>query len=89
MLNANKIDFVTSESSGKVNMDDGKEKCQFPTVGLKSLLQNSDLLELLLKPLETNTGKDSKKSLTHETDTNNDSLFDIGILDECLGSKNQ
>lgn len=31
-------------------MDDGGSS-KFPTVGLKSLLQNSDLLELLLKPL--------------------------------------
>ena len=79
------------------------ETNQFPTVGLKSLLQNSDLLELLLKPLETTNAaseqktqlqqiskEDSKKSPTHsltEANLKYNSLFDIDILDECLESK--
>ena len=51
---------------------------KFPTIGLKSLLQNSELLDLLLKPLKpsestSNTKKDeatSSKNNINEIDLN-------------------
>lgn len=36
------------------------DSSKFPTVGLKSLLQNSDLLDLLMKPLEGGENETSK-----------------------------
>jgi hypothetical protein len=93
----------TSKSNNSNNNANTSENNQFPTVGLKSLLQNSDLLELLLKPLETKSAadeqksslqltsqEDSKRSPTHsltEANLKYNSLFDIDILDECLESK--
>ena len=62
---------------------------KFPTIGLKSLLQNSDLLDMLLKPLkpqkdttnETNTSVNSnnKKLITDDLITSN--LSSVGIND--------
>ncbi len=57
---------------------------KFPTVGLKSLLQNSDLLDILLKPLssdqttssESNKGSSSRGSLNLLESTDLDSLID-------------
>ena len=97
MLNVKEISRDTSgvcDTSKPIDNLDTRETSQFPTAGLKSLLQNSDLLELLLKPLETSASEqptlDSKKSPTHDLDDANlnfKSLFDIEILDECLESK--
>jgi hypothetical protein len=46
---------------------------KFPTVGLKSLLQNSELLELLLKPLSSLNDDDTNfiKNNTNNTNNNN------------------
>lgn len=52
MFNLNSIPIPENNPNDNMNMvnDDNKN---FPTVGLKSILQNSDLLELLLKPMES------------------------------------
>ena len=82
MLNQNSLDitniddFLTNEN----NNDD-----KFPTVGLKSLLQNSELLELLLKPLSSLKDEDSNyirnntgsNLFTNESDIKTKSLFDF------------
>lgn len=44
-------------------MTDEASRTSFPTMGLKSLLQNSDLLEILLKPL-SNTKSDDVASFS-------------------------
>jgi len=46
---------------------------KFPTMGLKSLLQNSELLELLLKPLSSLNDDDTNfiKNNTNNTNNNN------------------
>lgn len=64
------------------------ESDRFPTVGLKSLLKNSELLELLLKPL--NKPDDNTSSITNclsldpiSSDLNNSQLdLDLSLLDE-------
>ena len=50
---------------------DNGENTKFPTVGLKSLLQNSDLLDLLLKPLSSEEPKQQQPtSIVKETTVN-------------------
>jgi len=46
---------------------------KFPTVGLKSLLQNSELLELLLKPLSSLKEEDSNYIRNNTVNTTNSS----------------
>ena len=46
---------IKTNNTSNVTTNTSDNNNNFPTVGLKSLLQNSDLLELLLKPLETTT----------------------------------
>lgn len=58
MNDLNIINFDENESLNK----SGNNK--FPTSGLKSLLQNSDLLELLLKPLGSNKSDEPSESLS-------------------------
>ena len=70
------------------------DAAKFPTVGLKSLLQNSDLLEILLKPLSkpndstvldstggVNLGGSPASSATNMSDESSDLLANSGRLD--------
>ncbi len=56
MFNLNTISIPQDSQVSRRN----REQDSFPTVGLKSILQNSDLLELLLKPI-ANKEDDGKK----------------------------
>ncbi len=58
MFNLNTI--VIPQESQVSSHGRGQEQEIFPTVGLKSILQNSDLLEQLLKPI-SNKSDDEKK----------------------------
>lgn len=55
MLNLNIIPIPRNSSTNKTHEN-------FPTVGLKSILQNSDLLDLLLKPMSDSNSKSEEKS---------------------------
>lgn len=56
-INANTVNGDNGGGGGgATNSGGGQASSRFPTVGLKSLLQNSDLLELLLKPLGNSPG---------------------------------
>jgi hypothetical protein len=59
---ANNTSNVTANTSDNNNNN-------FPTVGLKSLLQNSDLLELLLKPLETTSTSSTSNAADEQSDS--------------------
>ena len=66
MLNMNDFslnfdDIDSSELKKKEAVDTNNDKDKFPTVGLRSLLQNSELLELLLKPLGSPSSSSSSK----------------------------
>ena len=54
MLNLNS--FILPTSNGDGGNKANNNNITFPTVGLKSLLQNSELLELLMKPIANSTG---------------------------------
>ena len=60
-LNFDDIDSSESELKKKESVDANNDKDKFPTVGLRSLLQNSELLELLLKPLGSPSSSSSSK----------------------------
>lgn len=74
-------------------VSDSSNAAKFPTVGLKSLLQNSDLLEILLKPLSksndstvldstgVNLGGSPASSATNMSDESTDLLVNSGRLD--------
>lgn len=105
MLNMHKTDFPASSKNdhGLLNNEKIIQNNQAPIVGLKSLLQSSSLIELLLRtPAEESTKnvptitanvdpiENSKKSPSNnlvEENIKYNSLFDIDILDECLDSK--
>jgi len=53
MFNLNSIPIPDNNPNDNANLIENDENKNFPTVGLKSILQNSDLLELLLKPMES------------------------------------
>jgi hypothetical protein len=66
---------ITDATSLKETTNDNETINKFPTVGLKSLLQNSELLDLLLKPLKptestSNVKKDEPTSSNNVIDLN-------------------
>lgn len=52
---------------------------KFPTVGLKSLLQNSDLLEILLKPFSKNDADSNNETTTNKMNNNLTNSSDINM----------
>ena len=57
MLNLNSFILPTSNGDGGNKANNNNNNITFPTVGLKSLLQNSELLELLMKPIANSAGQ--------------------------------
>jgi hypothetical protein len=67
MFNLSDIVINSTEMNISVNSDNNTEcnasnNDKFPTIGLKSLLQNSELLDMLLKPLKTTPSSESQDS---------------------------
>lgn len=87
MFNLNTI-AIPQES--QVSSNQPREQKNFPTVGFKSILQNSDLLDLLLKPIANNNDDDKKMKQFHLDNTNNyvPELSDLN-LDDLLAPKKQ
>jgi hypothetical protein len=88
---------ISDVSSGQIASSSQTFGNKIPTVGLKTLLQNSDLLDLLLKPMSAETsitgnstatpgeGIDSSLSLPELDsiiDSKTKSLFDFDVTDE-------
>lgn len=60
-LNFDDINTTENELNNKEATESTNDKDKFPTVGLRSLLQNSELLELLLKPFGSPSSPSSSK----------------------------
>ena len=63
MLNLSDLNGIFESRSDEALSSTEKDN-RFPTTGLRSLLQNSELLELLLKPLESETVEAEKSTVT-------------------------
>jgi hypothetical protein len=75
------------------NNNSNNKSGKFPTVGLKSLLQNSDLLDILLKPLSDEKTDNQNLNITspsalinnpvNNSSNNNEPILDLeNIIDE-------
>lgn len=79
MFNLNSIPIPENSTSMDVsNM--GNADSSFPTVGFKSILQSSDLLELLLKPMASPDEIEREKVLNNVNVDNTDYETDLESL---------